>query len=103
MRTDDSEKQKSVQLTFEGQPVKAPVGATVAAALLAAGIVEFGARPASGAPRGPFCMMGACFDCMVEVDGVANIQACMELVREGQEIRRMPARFAVKRPSDVTD
>jgi D-hydroxyproline dehydrogenase subunit gamma len=103
MRTDDSDKSEIVQLTFEGQRVKAPVGATVGAALLAAGIVGFGVRPVSGAPRGAFCMMGTCFECMVEIDGVANRQACMELVREGQQIRRMPARFAVKGQGDGAD
>jgi len=82
-----------VRLTFEGQPVTAPAGATVAAALLAAGIVDFGARVSSDAPRGPFCMMGACFDCMVEIDGIANRQACRVSVRDGQVVRRMGARL----------
>jgi predicted molibdopterin-dependent oxidoreductase YjgC len=95
MTANKGESPGAVRLTFEGQPLTAPAGATVAAALLAADIVDFGSRSASGAPRGPFCMMGACFDCMVEIDGIANRQACMELVRDGQVIRRMSARFAI--------
>lgn len=95
MSADENAEPETIRLTFEGQPITAPVGVTVAAALLAANIVAFGTRPASVRPRGPFCMMGACFDCMVEIDGVSNRQACMELAREGQNIRRMPVRVPV--------
>ena len=79
----------TVRITFEGKETDVPDGATVAAALLATGIASFGFRPTSLTPRGPFCMMGACFECMVEIDGVANCQACLTPVREGQEVRRM--------------
>lgn len=71
-----------VAVTFEGQELRLPDGANLAAALLGAGITTFRHTPASGAPRGPFCMMGACFDCLVEVDGVTR-QACMMEVRDG--------------------
>ena len=40
-------------------------------------------------PRGPFCMMGVCFDCLVEVDGVPNVQGCMTLVSDGMQVRKM--------------
>jgi predicted molibdopterin-dependent oxidoreductase YjgC len=42
----------------------------------------------SGEPRAPYCMMGVCFECLVEVDGVPNVQACMTSVREGMTVRR---------------
>ena len=57
---------------------------TLAAALLAAGVSTFRRTPASGAPRGPFCMMGACHDCLVLIDG-ERVQACMTEVRDGLE------------------
>ncbi|NHX27873.1 (2Fe-2S)-binding protein, partial [Escherichia coli] len=41
----------------------------------------------SGQPRAPFCMMGACFECLVEIDGIVQ-QACMLEVTEGLEICR---------------
>ena len=63
-------------------------GDTVAAALLAAGVGRFGDRPATGAPRGPWCMMGVCFDCLLEIDGVASRQACQTTVVEGMRVRR---------------
>jgi predicted molibdopterin-dependent oxidoreductase YjgC len=71
-------------------PVDLSDGANLAAALLAAGIGVFRHTPVSGAPRGPFCMMGACFDCLVEIDGVVR-QACMMQVSEGLAISRPAA------------
>lgn len=77
-----------VRMEFEGQPLLALAGDTVAAALLAGGHWRFRSTPVSGAARGPFCMMGICFDCLVEIDGVANRQACMVEVRDGMQIKR---------------
>ena len=68
-------------------------GMNLAAALLGAGKRAFRATPVSGAPRGPFCMMGACFDCLVEIDGV-TVQACQEQVRAGLVVGRAPERSA---------
>ncbi|WP_300550951.1 2Fe-2S iron-sulfur cluster-binding protein [Roseovarius sp.] len=78
-----------VAVTFQGQDLRLPEGANLAAALLAAGITTFRHTAESGAPRGPFCMMGACFDCLVEVDGISR-QACMMEVSKGLNLN-MPA------------
>jgi hypothetical protein len=78
-----------VVIDFEGAPLEAREGESVAAAVLAAGHAVTRTTPVSGAGRGPFCMMGMCFDCLMEIDGVANIQACMVAVQEGQKVRRM--------------
>lgn len=80
-----------VAVTVDGAPMALPAGANLAAALLAAGVTVFRATPVSGAPRGPFCMMGACFDCLVEIDGVTR-QACLTEVRPGLAIRRPAGR-----------
>lgn len=79
----------TVRVRFDGRAYALPAGANLAAALLAAGVRAFRATPVSGAPRGPFCMMGACFDCLVEVDGITR-QACMMDVADGLEIRTAP-------------
>lgn len=76
-----------VEVLFDGAPLALPAGANLAAALLAAGVSVFRATPVSGAPRAPFCMMGACFDCLVEVGGVTR-QACMMEVVEGLVIAK---------------
>lgn len=73
----------TVTLLVEGRPVPARAGDTVAAALLAAGIITTRTTPVGGVPRSPFCLMGACFECLMEIDGVPNRQACMTKVRDG--------------------
>jgi predicted molibdopterin-dependent oxidoreductase YjgC len=78
----------TLRLEFEGRRVLAGPGVSVAAALLAAGVTTFRDTPASGSPRGPYCMMGVCFDCLVEIDGAGNRQACMTPARDGMVIRR---------------
>jgi D-hydroxyproline dehydrogenase subunit gamma len=75
-----------VRIEFEGETLLVPAGDTVAAALLGADHWVFRSTPVSGTARGPFCMMGVCFDCLVEIDGVANRQACMVEVREGMRV-----------------
>lgn len=79
----------AVTLEIEGVAVTAREGDTVAAAMLAAGVLSCRHTPVSGAPRGPFCMMGACFDCLVEIDGEPNRQGCMTPVAAGMRVRRM--------------
>ena len=76
-----------VAIRFDGAELLLPDGENLAASLLAAGIDCFRHTRKSGAPRAPFCMMGACFDCLVEIDGVSR-QACMQTVVEGMDISR---------------
>jgi D-hydroxyproline dehydrogenase subunit gamma len=77
----------SIDIWFNDQPLAVQGGRSVAAALLAAGVSRFRATPVSGAPRAPFCMMGACFECLVEIDGVPSRQSCMVEVKPGMRIR----------------
>src|SRR3954469_9374911 len=77
----------NVAIWFNDQPLSVPGGRSVAAALLASGVSRFRATPVSGAPRAPFCMMGACFECLVEKDGVPSRQSCMVEVKAGMRIR----------------
>jgi D-hydroxyproline dehydrogenase subunit gamma len=84
-------KRRPVVFSFEGEEVEALEGDTVAAALLAAGHAALRASPVSGDPRAPYCMMGVCFECLVEIDGVGSRQACLVPVRPGMDVRRQPA------------
>jgi len=74
-------------LTLDGNPVTAYDGETVATVLLAEGRIAM-RTTAGGEPRGVFCGMGVCFDCLVIVDGLPNTRACMTQVREGMDVRR---------------
>jgi predicted molibdopterin-dependent oxidoreductase YjgC len=77
----------TVRLHFDGRAMQAPAGCSVAAALLANGVSTFRTTPVSGAPRAPYCMMGACFDCLVEIDGQPNRQSCLVAVAEGMQVK----------------
>jgi predicted molibdopterin-dependent oxidoreductase YjgC len=77
-----------VTVDIEGETVRVPAGESVAAAVLAHGLSATRTTPVSDAPRGPLCMMGVCFECLMEIDGVPNRQACQVPVAEGMRIRR---------------
>ncbi len=76
----------TVAVLVEGRAVRVPEGASAAAAVLLAGLPMIRETPVSGSPRLPYCMMGACFDCLAEIDGVPNRQACMVTVAPGMRI-----------------
>ena len=74
-----------VEISLNGQQVRVPEGVNVAAALLLQSAV-CRTTVVSKALRGPFCMMGVCFDCLVEIDGIANQQSCQKLVEQGMRV-----------------
>src|SRR5437016_822843 len=76
----------ALTVVIDGVPVPAQEGDSVAGAMLVWGHVAVRASAVSGTPRAPFCMMGACFECLVNIDGVGNRQACMTAVRPGMRI-----------------
>ena len=78
-----------VTVTFEGISHEVPEGISVAAALLGHIHAEYtSTNPATGEHRSPHCLMGVCFDCLVEIDGRPNQQACLTPVRQGMVIKR---------------
>src|SRR5579871_4288200 len=79
------ERPASVTITVDGRPVPAIPGESVAAALLAAGIRRLGASFRAGGPRGAFCFMGVCQECLVRIDG-RPVQACTTPVCAGMTI-----------------
>jgi thioredoxin reductase (NADPH) len=76
---------RPISFAFDGKPIAALEGETIAAALSAAGIVAY-RRTASGAPRGLHCGMGACFDCVVSVDGRIGQRACLTKAADGMVV-----------------
>lgn len=86
---DGEETTADVCFTFDGQKIMAAQGMNVAAALLAHGIMTFRQNAVSQTGRGPFCLMGTCYECVVMVDGI-SVQACMTQVRAGLVVDRVP-------------
>ena len=81
---------KPVEFQFEDEIITAIDGDNVASALLKAGKIQF--RTAKKRDmRGPYCMMGVCFECLVEIDGRPNQQACQAMIHDGMQIRRQQA------------
>ena len=73
-------------ILVDGRAVPIRDGDSLASAILAAGIKVTRRTLASGAPRGPWCMMGACFDCAAIVDGRAGTRTCMIPARDGTRV-----------------
>ncbi len=76
-----------VRFTFDGRPMTAEAGQTVGAALLAAGVRSWRVTRSGGRLRGLFCGIGACFDCLVDVNGDRAVRACLVPVRNGDDVR----------------
>jgi glycine/D-amino acid oxidase-like deaminating enzyme len=74
-----------ISFQFDDQRIEALEGETIAAALSAAGITTFRHTP-SGAPRGLFCGMGACFDCVVTINGRIGQRACLIRAADGTQV-----------------
>ncbi|WP_245156143.1 (2Fe-2S)-binding protein [Nocardioides sp. 503] len=75
-----------VRITVDERPLDCYVGESVAAAMIAESDDLTLRQTASGEPRGLFCGMGVCFECLVVVDGVPNTRACMTWVRDGMAV-----------------
>jgi predicted molibdopterin-dependent oxidoreductase YjgC len=81
------ERGPALRVTVDGRRVAAHAGETVAAILFAEGLAAT-RRTSRGSPRGVFCGMGVCFDCLVVVDGVPNTRACVTFAADGMSIER---------------
>ena len=78
-------------IELDGAEVNVPAGVSVAAALLYLDRIPTRHSVVKAAPRAPFCMMGICFECLIEIDGVADQRACQLQVRTGMRLRRQLA------------
>ncbi len=86
------------QLCFDGRNVPFRPGQSVGAALAAAGISSWRTTRVGAAPRGLFCGIGVCYDCLVTVDGRRSQRACMTPAHEGQVVASDDPRRALDEP-----
>lgn len=77
----------SFEITVDGRPLPAEPGQTIAAVLLADGIVAWRRTRFGDAPRGLFCGIGVCFDCLVNVNHRRSVRACLIEARPGDVVR----------------
>ncbi|MBI2461147.1 MAG: (2Fe-2S)-binding protein [Candidatus Rokubacteria bacterium] len=82
---------RRVTIDFEGRPIPACEGESVAAALYAAGIRIFSRGFKYHRPRGLLCCAGRCPNCLMNVDGTPSVRTCVEPVRDGMRVRHQNA------------
>ena len=82
----DREVGRLVSITVDGKVIEAVEGEPIAAAMLAQGMRVMRKTPRFGEPRGVFCGIGRCTDCIMTVDGTPNVRTCVTTVREGMVI-----------------
>jgi hypothetical protein len=76
-----------IEFSFDGAAVEGREGEPIAAALFAAGYRVLRTMPRFGDARGGYCLIGRCADCMVVVDGIPNVPACLTPVSAGLAVR----------------
>jgi len=76
-----------IKFTFDDQVITAKSGQSVGAALLAAEVRKLRTTRFDQNPRGVFCGIGVCFDCLVVIDGIASQRACIVEVKSGMKVQ----------------
>ena len=85
LRINKVQRGPKIRIVVNGRKIFAFEGETVHVALTAAGIRNFRISK-TGEPRGFFCGMGICYECLVTIDNIPNQRACMTLVKDKMEI-----------------
>jgi len=86
LRIDSIERKEKIAIKVNGKEVTAYLGETLLAALIASGYKQLKNSPVLKEGRGGLCGMGVCYECLVTLDGVKNVRACMQDIRPGMEI-----------------
>lgn len=76
-----------MRVRFDDREFEAEEGQTIAGMLLANGIRSWRTTRGADRPRGLFCGIGVCFDCLVRVNGVPDVRACQRVLADGDDIR----------------
>jgi hypothetical protein len=74
------------EFSFDGQAVEFDAGQSVGAALVRAGTSSWRTTRKAGRPRGLFCGIGVCFDCLIVIDGTPNQRACLIRAEPGMRV-----------------
>jgi len=79
---------EAITVVVENQSIAARADETVAGVLLRVFVADYRTHTVGEQARAPYCLMGVCFECLAEVDGIPNRQACLMPVRDGMTIAR---------------
>lgn len=75
-----------MRFSFDGRPIDAPETSSIGAALWAAGIRQLRRSRVLQRPRGMYCGIGQCYDCLVHVNGGPVVRACITPVTDGDVV-----------------
>lgn len=81
------EKGELVKFTFDGKEIEGCEGEPIAAALKAAGVMVHRYTQKEHKPRGIFCAIGRCTDCVMVVNGEPNVRTCITPLAAGMDVR----------------
>lgn len=81
-----------VTLTVDGATTTGIAGQSIAGIIMAGDRLELRRTPREDRPRGVFCGIGVCFDCLVEVNGIRDVRACQRKARDGDIVVTQPDR-----------
>ena len=84
----EKEQNEQVTIFYEGKPLLACAGEPVAVALMEHGIRSFRYTKKNCEPRGIFCAIGRCTDCMMTIDGKENVRSCITPVKDGMQVEQ---------------
>jgi sarcosine oxidase subunit alpha len=87
LRVAGIDRREMIHIQVNDRTIAATPGETVLAALTAAGFKVLKKSNVRGEPRGPFCGMGVCYECLVTIDGVPKQRSCMTEVEDNMEIQ----------------
>ena len=85
---------KPVTISIDGVAMEVEEGEPIAAVLLRVPPFTSRTTSVSGSARAPYCMMGVCFDCIVEIDDATSTRSCLSRARDGMMVRRQAGRPA---------
>ena len=77
-----------IEVQIDSATYGAENGENLAALMIRKDLIPFRKHPVDQSGRAPFCMMGVCFECLVEIDGAPGAQACLTCVRDGMVVKR---------------
>ena len=81
------QKGEKIRFYLDGKEMYSYEGDTIAAALMAAGVTTHRHTRKKGTPRGIFCAIGRCTDCVMVVDGQINVRTCITPLKEGMQVQ----------------
>jgi len=76
-----------VTFYHDDKPIEGYEGEPISAALKAAGVMVHRYTTKGHSPRGVFCAIGRCTDCVMVVDGKPNVRTCVTPLVEGMDVR----------------